>query len=209
MAPASFSQTPGWPSAGYDLRDSHWAPAETKLNSENVSGLTVKWKFTTQDDVSATPSVDSTGSYVYFPDWSGNLYKLSTATGATIWTHTMADYGMPPGIMSRTTPTLYGQKVIIGASVPLAASESDPNPFGAYLLALNSSDGSLIWSTLLDPDLNAISTASPIIYEGIAYVGVSSTEEGLGHPTFRGSLVAISLATGKILWRTHFAPIQL
>ncbi len=206
MAQASFSQTPGWPSAGYDLRDSHWAPAETKLNSENVSGLTVKWKFTTQDDVSATPSVDSTGSYVYFPDWSGNLYKLSTATGATIWTHTMADYGMPPGIMSRTTPTLYGQKVIIGASVPLAASESDPNPFGAYLLALNSSDGSLIWSTLLDPDLNAISTASPIIYEGIAYVGVSSTEEGLGHPTFRGSLVAISLATGKILWRTHFAP---
>ena len=27
------------------------------------------------------------------------------------------------------------------------------------------SDGSLIWSTLLDPDLNAISTASPIIYK--------------------------------------------
>jgi polyvinyl alcohol dehydrogenase (cytochrome) len=206
MAQASFSQTPGWPSAGYDLRDSHWAPGETKLNSENVSGLAVKWKFTTQDDVSATPSVDSTGSYVYFPDWSGNLYKLSTASGASVWTHSMTDYGLPPGIMSRTTPTLYGEKVIIGASVPLAESESNPNPFGAYLLALNSSDGSLIWRTLLDPDLNAISTSSPVIYAGIAYVGVSSTEEGLTHPTFRGSLVAISLATGEILWRTHFVP---
>ena len=88
MAQASFSQTPGWPSAGYDLNNSHWAPAETILNSENVSGLTVKWKFTTQNDVSATPSVDSTGSYVYFPDWSGNLYKLNAATGAIVWTHT-------------------------------------------------------------------------------------------------------------------------
>ncbi len=206
MAPASFSQSLGWPSAGHDLRDSHWASAETKLNSENVSGLTVKWKFTTQDDVSATPSVDSTGSYVYFPDWSGNLYKLSAATGATVWTHTMTDYGLTPGIISRTTPTLYGEKVIVGASMPLAMSESDPNPSGAYVLALNASDGSLIWSTLLDPDLNAISTSSPIIYEGIAYVGVSSTEEGLTHPTFRGSLVAISLATGEILWRTYFVP---
>ena len=92
--------------------------------------------------------------------------------------------------------------VIIGASPSLAS----PDPFGAYLLALNASDGSLIWSTQLDPDLNSISTASPIIYNGIAYVGVSSSEERLVNPTFRGSLAAISLANGQILWQTHFVP---
>jgi polyvinyl alcohol dehydrogenase (cytochrome) len=73
-------------------------------------------------------------------------------------------------------------------------------------LALNASDGSLIWSTALDPDLNSIATGSPIVYNGIAYVGVSSSEERLTNPTFRGSLVAVSLANGQILWQTYFVP---
>jgi polyvinyl alcohol dehydrogenase (cytochrome) len=194
----------GWPSAGYDLNNSHWASVETILNNRNVSGLTVKWQFTTQNDVSATPAVDSNGGYVYFPDWSGNLYKLNAATGAVVWTHTMTSYGLSSGAISRTTPTLYGNLVIIGASAPIGRL----NPSGAYLLALNASDGSLIWSTPLDPSVNAVSTASPIIFNGVVYVGVSSNEENLANPTFRGSLVAISLSNGQLLWRTYFVPKQ-
>jgi len=203
LAAPAFSQAPvGWPFAGNDLNNNRWAFAETTLNNQNVGGLTVKWQFTTQNDVSATPSVDATGGYVYFPDWSGNLYKLNAATGATVWTHKMTDYGLSSMAMSRTTPTLYGTMVIIGASASLA----NPNPVGAYLLALNASDGSLIWSTPLDPNPYSLSTGSPIIYNGIAYVGVSSTEEKLSHPTFRGSLAAVSLTNGQILWQTYFAP---
>src|ERR1017187_5997554 len=203
LAIPSFAQTPkGWPFAGNSLYNSRWAPAETILTNQNVSGLTVKWKFTTQNDVSATPSVDATDGYVYFPDWSGNLYKLNAATGATVWQHKMTDYGLSSGMMSRTTPTLYGTMLIIGVSSSLAK----PSPDGSYLLALNASDGSLLWSTALDPNLNSLETASPIIYNGIAYVGVSSTEERLINPTFRGSLVAVSLAKGQILWQTHFVP---
>jgi len=198
-----FAQAPnGWPFAGNDLNNSRWASAETILNNQNVSGLTVKWQFTTQNDVSATPSVDAAAGYVYFPDWSGNLYKLDAATGATVWTHKMTDYGLCSIAMSRTTPTLSGGMLIIGASAPLSAVQ----PCGAYLLALNASDGSLIWSTQLDPDLNAVSTASPIIYNGVAYVGVSSGEDKLNNPVFRGSLVAVSLTSGQILWQTYFVP---
>jgi polyvinyl alcohol dehydrogenase (cytochrome) len=204
LAMSAFAQTPnGWPSAGNDLNNSRWASAETILNNQNVSGLTVLWKFTTQNDVSATPSVDAAGGYVYFPDWSGNLYKLNAATGATVWQHKMTDYGLSPAVMSRTTPTLWGTLVIIGASSSLAT----PGPYGSYLLGLNASDGSLVWMTELDPDLNTLATTSPIIYNGIAYMGVSSTEEKLTDPTFRGSLVAISLTNGQILWQTYFAPV--
>jgi len=203
LAVPSFAQPPGgWPSAGYDLNDNRWASAETTLNIGNVNGLAVLWQFTTQNDVSATPSVDSTGSYVYFPDWSGNLYKLSTADGAVIWQHTMTDYGLSSGTMSRTTPTLSGNMVIIGASSTLG----NPQPYGSYLLALNASNGNLLWKTALDPDLNSLATTSPVIYNGIAYMGVSSTEEKLTAPTFRGSLAAISLTNGQILWQTYFTP---
>ncbi len=199
----SFSQTPsGWPFAGNDLNNSRWGSAETILNNQNVGGLTVLWQFTTQNDVSATPAVDAAGGYVYFPDWSGNLYKLNAATGATVWTQQMSNYGLSAGVMSRTTPTLYGTMVIIGASVPL----TNLNSSGSYLLALNASDGTLIWSTPLDPNLNSMSTGSPVVYNGVAYVGVSSSEERLTNPTFRGSLVAISLTNGQILWQTYFVP---
>jgi polyvinyl alcohol dehydrogenase (cytochrome) len=203
LAVPSFSQTPsGWPFAGNELSNSRWAPTETVLNAQNVSGMTVKWQFTTQNDVSATPSVDSVGGYVYFPDWSGNLYKLNAATGATVWTHKMTDYGLSSGTMSRTTPTLYGTMLIIGASASLAK----PSPYGSYLLGLNASDGTLLWMTSLDPNLNSLETGSPIIYNGIAYVGVSSTEENVANPTFRGSLAAVSLTNGQILWQTYFVP---
>src|ERR1700690_3639704 len=93
LAMPAFAQAPdGWPFAGYDLSNNRWASAETILNNQNVSGLTVLWKFTTQNDVSATPSVDPTGAYVYFPEWSGNLYKLKGATGAIVWAPKMTVY---------------------------------------------------------------------------------------------------------------------
>ena len=69
-----------------------------------MGGLIVKWQFTTQNDVSATPSVDATGGYVYFPDWSGNIYKLNAVTGATVWTRKLTDYGLSSAMMSRTMP---------------------------------------------------------------------------------------------------------
>src|ERR1022692_363861 len=50
LAVPSFSQTAnGWPFAGNDLNNSRWASAETILNKQNVSGLTVQWQFTTQN----------------------------------------------------------------------------------------------------------------------------------------------------------------
>src|SRR5208337_1049004 len=58
----------------------------------------------------------------------------------------------------------------------------------------------------LDPNLNSLATTSPILYNGVAYMGVSSTEERLINPTFRGSLVAISVNNGQILWQTYFVP---
>lgn len=198
----AFSQIAGWPFSGKDLNNSRWASDETILTPQNVGTLTVKWQFTTQNDVSATPSVDPTGSYVYFPDWSGNLYKLETATGTPIWTRKISEYGLCAQAMSRTSPALYGPLVIIGASASLA----NPSPCGSYLLAVNASDGSLVWSTSLDPSVNSLSTASPIYYNGVAYIGVSSTEEKLSSPTFRGSLVAVSMTNGQILWQTYFVP---
>ena len=198
-----FAQPAGWPFAGSDIHNSRWNSSETILTSSNVSALVQQWCFQTQNDVSATPSVDPVTNGVYFPDWSGNITKLNAATGAVIWTQNMSNYGFQPGVMSRTTPTLSGNAVIVGASTTFAAAI--PN-LGAYILALDPNTGNLLWKTLVDSTTLALITGSPMIYNGLIYAGVSSAQEKLQNPTFRGSVVALNLTTGAVIWQTYMTP---
>lgn len=191
-----------WRLAGADITNSRTARSNVGITAANVSSLTASWIYRTADDVSATPSVDAGQGAVYFPDWAGNLYKLDSGTGAEIWQTQISDYGLPPGSMSRTTPSIVGNNLIVGAGYSLANGGTSP----AYLLSLNATNGSLNWATVLDDDASSISTGSPVLYNGIAYVGVSSTGEGIPNSTFRGSLVAVSIASGQILWKTYMTP---
>jgi polyvinyl alcohol dehydrogenase (cytochrome) len=58
----------------------------------------------------------------------------------------------------------------------------------------------------------AIITGSPVVFDGIVYIGISSNEETLaGNPTysccsFRGSVVALDAKTGAIVWKTFDMP---
>ena len=104
--------------------------------------------------------------------------------------------------MSRTTPTLSGNYVVVGIGGNLA----NPGPNGAYLGALDSGTGELLWSTNLDSYASSLPTGSPVIYNGIIYVGVSSAGEKDPYSNFRGSVVALDLTTGTILWKTYMVP---
>src|ERR1700709_1792811 len=65
-AAGSAATTVGWVSSGQDLTNLRFQPDETAINASNVNRLTVKWAFTTGNNVSATPTVS--GNTVYFPD---------------------------------------------------------------------------------------------------------------------------------------------
>ncbi len=196
--PPAHAQS-AWSFSGNSITNSRWASAENTLTPANVNSLTLQWSFPTPNDVSATPSVDSSGN-VYFPDWSGNIYKLSPS-GQVIWHATPAPK-FPPGTLSRSTPTLSGNSVVIGLSATFATG----NPTGAYLAALDSGTGAYLWITSLDPYIRSVTTSSPVVYNGVVYIGVSSAGEKDPNCSFRGSVVAVSLATGKILWQTYMVP---
>ena len=107
------------------------------------------------------------------------------------------------GSLSRTTPTLANNMVVIGAS----ATFSNPmSSIGGYLLALDPTTGNVIWQVEIDPQPLTLITGSPSIYNGVIYIGISSAQESLATPTFQGSVVAVSLGTGQILWRTYMTP---
>jgi polyvinyl alcohol dehydrogenase (cytochrome) len=73
---------------------------------------------------------------------------------------------------------------------------------------MNADTGEQIWKVKAAEHFAALPTAAPQYYKGVVYQPYSSFEEALGPDpnfqccTFRGSVVALDAATGKILWKT-------
>src|ERR1700681_601792 len=101
-----------WRIAGQNLSNTWSQPAEHSISPSNVNGLKPKWIFTTGGDVSATPTVD--GDAVYFPDGGGNLFAVEKDSGKLIWSHKISDYDGVTGAISRVSPAVEGNQVIIG-----------------------------------------------------------------------------------------------
>jgi len=181
-------------------------PARRALHqSANVKELKPKWVFTTGGDVSATPTVD--GDAVYFPDWGGNLFAVRKDSGRLIWSHKISEYDGVDGAISRVSPAVNGNQVIIG---DILSSNKVHN--GANVISVDRESGTLRWMTHVDDHPAAIITGSPVVFHGVVYIGVSSSEETLAlDPTyaccsFRGSIVALEEKTGAMLWKTFDMP---
>src|SRR2546430_7598097 len=117
-----------WPIAGHDLDNSRSQPSEKKIGTDNLHQLVPKWVFTTGSDVSATPTV--AGNAVYFPDWAGNLYAVRADTGKLLWSHTIADYNGRPGSVSRVSPAIYNDELIIGDNTASSVTHNGPHLIG-------------------------------------------------------------------------------
>ncbi len=234
LLPGFYSDAPGaltgkgeWKHWGGNLHNTHFADAETSLSPDNIATLKPKWVFDASGSVSAVPTV--MGNDVYVTDWGaplgslgfppgGRLYAINKDTGAVRWSHLIAEYG-PHKLynMSRSSPAVAGDRLIIGdmMDAPLAMIASvvglGEGLGGTNLYAVHRWDGSLLWKTTLDDHPLSNVTQSPVVHNGKIYVGVSSKESAIAkfpYPccTFRGSMMAVDLESGKILWKTYMVP---
>lgn len=183
--------TTDWPLYGGDLAGSHYNSAEHAITPATVSRLKVKWIFQTEADVSSQPVV--VGGVVYFGSWDGKEYAVDAATGHKIWAF---DCNSPT-----RSGAAYADGVLYFGDI------------NGRLYALDAKTGEQKWKVKVDPHRAAVTTSSPIYYNGRIYVGVASHEEGamLGNAayeccTFRGSVVAFEAATGKEIWRFYTIP---
>jgi len=171
---AGMSRIPGedgggreWRMIGHDPSDTRGQPFERIIGTRNVGRLAVKWVATTTGDVSATPAV--VDGAVYFGDFGGTLWKLDAEIGEVIWSHRVPDYTGIRGDISRTSPALARDTLVIG-------DLSAPNMIG-----VDARTGELRWITQLNPDSHAIITGSPVLAGDTIYVGTSQS----GVSTFR------------------------
>jgi polyvinyl alcohol dehydrogenase (cytochrome) len=212
-AGAAGAQT-SWPSAGLNLKNSRYQEAERVISARTVGGLVQKWEVATIGDVTANPAVD--GEFVYFPDSAGYLYKVRRSDGSIVFQRRVSDYTGIEGDFARATPAIAGNLLILGnqSGKFLGAPLGQPDPQPARVFALDKTTFDPAWVTQVDGTAFSFVTTSAIVAGSTAIVGVASNEELMAafvpapywQFRFRGSVVALDVATGAIKWQTYTVP---
>jgi polyvinyl alcohol dehydrogenase (cytochrome) len=162
-----------------------------------VPRLKLKWAFAYPGGAAYGQPM-AAGGILFVPSATGRVFALDAASGCTYWSW-KADGAVRTAISVGLSPES-------GSATAYFGDEK-----GA-VYALDTDRGRLLWKTQADDDPLARITGSPVFYKGTVYVPVSSMGEGTEwdrtHPccTFRGSVVALDGATGRLRWKTYMIP---
>jgi len=217
------AQWNGW---GRDVENTRYQP-EPAIRASDVPKLALKWAFGFQGSaVAGQPTV--VDGRLFVVSSAGRIYSLDAKTGCTYWTfdapagtRTAISIGefAPPrsaaapksapaprrkhgGSKKRRQYTLAHLDIL---KAPSAAFFGDDT--GA-VYALDAQRGTLLWKTVVDPHPLARIVGGPTLYRDRLYVVVASNEQSAAVDaayaccTFRGSVAALEMTTGRVLWKT-------
>jgi polyvinyl alcohol dehydrogenase (cytochrome) len=197
---ADFQPAPGWNGWGNGLANTRFQPrAGGGLTAADLPKLKLKWAFGYTNTVALRAQPTVFGHRLFVASDSGEVYALDAKTGCTYWTYmALAAVATAPSVAAYKTP---------GGGSGYAVYLGDKK---ANVYALDATSGALLWKRKVDEHRVAGITGSPTLYEGRLFVPVQGVgEESIGatnnYPccTFRGSIVALDINTGEVLWKTY------
>ena len=182
---------PIWNGWGGDLANTRFQN-DPGLSAADVPHLKLKWAFGYRATyVYGQPTL--VGGRVYVTSSSGRVYSLDAKSGCTYWTF---DAAAPVRTAVSVAQVGGALRVVFGDD-------------SSFVYLLDADHGRLLWKRQLDPHPAARITGAPAVQGERVYVPVSSLEE-LSAPTptyecckFRGSVAALDIHTGRVLWRTY------
>src|SRR5882762_3320760 len=206
----SNAQWNGW---GRGLDNTRYQP-EPAIRASDVAKLAVKWAFGYQNGTEfGQPTV--VDERLFVTSSSGRIYSIDAKTGCTYWTYDAA-------AGSRTAVTIGELARARVAALPrrlkrtLTHLDVIKAPSAAFfgddtgaVYALDAQKGTLLWKTQVDVHPMARIVGAPTLYNDRLYVAVASTEDSAAaNPsysccTFRGSVVALDIASGRTLWKSY------
>lgn len=195
-APAMTNQESwnGWGRAADN--DRFTTSATAGLSAADLPNLKLKWAFGFPGGAQVASQPTVIGGWLFVGSDSGHVYALDAVSGCIHWT-------FKAGATVRTAPLIAPLR---GASGERALFFGD---LQGRLYAVSLKDGHQIWSQQIDARPQIRVQASPVVFNGLVFVGVSSGEEGaLFQPgyeccRFRGSISALDAATGRRVWQTY------
>ena len=190
---------PRWNGWGADLSNSRFQPAAMAgLTRDQVPLLRLKWAFGFHGRSAAFAQPTIVGGLVFVGGGDREVYALDAKSGCTRWA--------------------FKTEAVVRTAISFA-SISGTDQFAVFFgdlranaYAVNAITGALIWKTKVEDHPAAQITGAPTLYSGILYVPVSSIEEVTGSSlnyqccTFRGSVVALDVATGRQIWKGYTIP---
>jgi outer membrane protein assembly factor BamB len=171
---------------GGNTRNSNQA-AQDWLATSNASTLAVNWSFAASAAVASQVIVNA--GVAYFGSWDGNEYAVNVTTGHLLWKTFLGrdtvDVGCNGGTIGvSSAPTVTGGILYVGGNNATGGAN-------ATWYALNATTGAILWGVPLGLMANGYyNWASPLIYDGYAYVGIASE---CIHPLVQGELFQINL----------------
>ena len=223
------AQWNGW---GRDIENTRYQP-EPAIRATDVPRLGLKWSFGYQGSaVAGQPTVVDGRLFVLSA--AGRVYSLDAKSGCTYWTYD-AEAGTHSSIFigelgpsrraaapaperpSKSRTKARGRKpkhTLTNAHLevfkaPSAAFFGDDS--GA-IYALDAQRGTLLWKTQVETHPLARISGAPVLFHDRLYVVVNSGEQSAAQSStypccsFRGSVAALDMLTGRIVWKTYAIP---
>jgi len=202
-----------WNGWGRSPDNTRYQP-EPAIRASDVAKLALKWAYGYPSGAEfGQPTV--VDERLFVTSSTGRVYSLDSKTGCTYWTYDSA-------AGSRTAVTIGELARARVAALPrklkrtLAHLDVIKAPSAAFfgddtgaVYALDAQKGTLLWKTQVDTHPLARIVGAPTLYGDHLYVAVSSTEDAAAADpsysccSFRGSVVALDIASGRILWKSY------
>jgi polyvinyl alcohol dehydrogenase (cytochrome) len=186
---AEVSGKSDWNGFGAGLSNARFQGSDAAgLRLADIPKLKLKWAFGLGDITNARGQPVVSGGRL-FASAASKLYALDAKSGCVYWTFD-AEGPIRSGVVAGKSTIFFGDAK-------------------ANLYAVDVATGKLAWKTHPEDNAAAMITDAPSLYEGVLYLGVSSLEELFSQKpeyeccTFRGSVVAVDAASGKVLWKTY------
>lgn len=193
--PADALQQPHWSGWGLDADNSHFQPAaHAGLKPQDLGNLEFKWALGFASGTSVSTQAAVIGGRIYIGGPGNGIYALDAKSGCAHWKFETA--GEVRGAIQAFARA--------DGSLMLVAADRKAMVYG-----LDANSGKLLWKDQGEDHEWAMNTGSAAFHDGKVYVPFASFEELAGGSptyeccTFRGSVVAYELETGKRVWKTY------
>jgi polyvinyl alcohol dehydrogenase (cytochrome) len=201
-----------WNGWGRDLDNTRYQP-EPAIRATDVPKLALKWAFGYQGGAEfGQPTV--VDGRVFVTSAAGRLYSLDAKSGCTYWTYEAAAgtrTAVSIGELGQSKRAVIPKKLkrtLAHLDVIKAASAAFFGDDSGAVYAIDAQKGTLLWKSQADAHPSARIVGAPALYNDRLYVAVASAEEKPANPaygccTFRGSVVALDIASGRVVWRSY------
>jgi len=192
-APLSLA-APAWSTWGVSLDNGRFQTADAAgLSAADLSRLKLKWAFAFDGATTMRSQPAAYGGRVFAGSQDGTVVSLDAATGCVQWSTVVAAQ--------------------VRSGIVVASVKGTPTVFfgdiSGQVYAIDAATGKPRWQLTADNHPATMITATPAYQDGRLYVAVASFEEASAIDphyvccTFRGSVMAIDAATGKVVWKSY------